>query len=129
MATNSFGARAALSVEGKSYTIFKREALEKRGFSLARMLYTIKVMMENLLRREDGLVVTSAQIEALAKWNGKGGEREVSFMPARVLLQDFTGVPVVADLAVMRDAIKRLGGHPAKVTPLQPVRFVVVHSA
>src|SRR5258707_3718168 len=128
MATNSFGARSTLAVDGKSYTIYKLEALEKRGFSLARMPYAIKVMIENLLRREDGLVVTTGQVEALAKWNGKGGEREVSFMPARVLLQDFTGVPVVADLAVMRDAIKRLGGDPGKVSPLQPVDLVIDHS-
>src|SRR5882762_393415 len=126
--TNSFGARSTLSVDGKNYTIFKLEALEKRGFSLTRMPYSIKVMIENLLRREDGLVVTTGQVEALAKWNGKGGEREVSFMPARVLLQDFTGVPVVADLAVMRDAIKRLGGDPGKVSPLQPVDLVIDHS-
>ncbi|MGA9722832.1 MAG: aconitate hydratase AcnA [Candidatus Binatus sp.] len=128
MATNSFGARATLGVDGNSYTIYKLEALEKRGFSLARMPYSIKVMIENVLRREDGAIVTTGQIEALAKWNGKGGEREVSFMPARVLLQDFTGVPVVADLAAMRDAIKRLGGDPAKANPLQPVDLVIDHS-
>jgi len=128
MATNSFGARSTLSVEGKSYTIYKLEALEKRGFSLARMPYSIKVMLENVLRREDGVIVTTGQIEALAKWNGKGGEREISFMPARVLLQDFTGVPVVADLAAMRDAIKKLGGDPAKISPLQPVDLVIDHS-
>ena len=128
MATNSFGARSTLSVEGKSYTIHKLEALEKHGFSLARMPYSIKVMIENLLRREDGAIVTTGQIEALARWNGKGGEREVSFMPARVLLQDFTGVPVVADLAVMRDAIKKLGGNPDKISPLQPVDLVIDHS-
>ena len=85
-------------------------------------------MLENVLRREDGVIVTAAQVEALAKWNGKGGESEISFMPARVLLQDFTGVPVVADLAVMRDAIKRLGGNPAKINPLQPVDLVIDHS-
>src|SRR5258708_35790331 len=106
--TNGFGARSTLSVDGKSYTIFKLEALEKRGFSLARMPYSIKVMIENLLRREDGLVVTTGQIEALAKWNGKGGEREVSFMPARVLLPDFTGRPVVADPPAVREPIRRL---------------------
>src|ERR1700693_5877632 len=119
MATNSFGARSTLSVDGKSYTIHKLEALERRGFSLAKMPYSIKVMIENVLRREDGMIVTPGQIEALARWSGKGGEREVSFMPARVLLQDFTGVPVVADLAVMRDAIKKLGGNPDKISPLQ----------
>jgi aconitate hydratase len=85
-------------------------------------------MLENVLRREDGAVVTTGQIEALAKWNGKGGEREISFMPARVLLQDFTGVPVVADLAAMREAIKKLGGDPAKISPLQPVDLVIDHS-
>ncbi len=128
MATNSFGARSTLTVDGKSYTIYKLEALEKHGFSLARMPYSIKVMIENVLRREDGVIVTTGQIEALARWNGKGGEREVSFMPARVLLQDFTGVPVVADLAVMRDAVKRLGANPDKVSPLQPVDLVIDHS-
>src|SRR5580698_3471562 len=128
MATNSFGARSTLTVDGKAYTIHKLEALEKHGFSLARMPYSIKVMIENVLRREDGLVVTTGQIEALAKWNGKGGEREVSFMPARVLLQDFTGVPVVADLAVMRDAIRQLGGDPARINPLQPADLVIDHS-
>ncbi len=128
MATNSFGARSTLTVDGKTYTIHKLEALEKHGFSLARMPYSIKVMIENVLRREDGVIVTTGQIEALARWNGKGGEREVSFMPARVLLQDFTGVPVVADLAVMRDAIKKLGGNPAKISPLQPVDLVIDHS-
>src|SRR6266851_2113465 len=128
MTTNSFGARSTLAVDGKSYTIYKLDALEKHGFSLARMPYSIKVMIENVLRREDGVIVSKGQIEALARWSGKGGEREVSFMPARVLLQDFTGVPVVADLAVMRDAIKRLGGDPGKVSPLQPVDLVIDHS-
>ncbi len=128
MATNSFGARTTLNVGGKSYTIFKLEALEKRGFALARLPFSIRVMLENVLRREDGGIVTADQIEAVAKWNGKGGEPEISFMPARVLLQDFTGVPVVADLAVMRDAIKRLGGDPATINPLQPVDLVIDHS-
>ncbi len=128
MASNSFGARTALSVGGKSYTIYQLEALEKRGYTLARLPFSIRVMLENVLRREDGEVVTADQVEALAAWNGKGGAHEISFMPARVLLQDFTGVPVVADLAVMRDAIKRLGGDPAKISPLQPVDLVIDHS-
>ncbi len=129
MATrNSFGARASLNVDGKTYSIYRLEALEKRGFALSRLPFSIKVMIENLLRREDGEVVTAEQIEALARWNGKGGEREISFMPARVLLQDFTGVPVVADLAAMRDAIKRLGGDPARINPLQPADLVIDHS-
>src|SRR6204780_158897 len=128
MASNSFGARSTLKVGSTTYTIFKLEALEKRGYALARLPFSIRVMLENVLRREDGGVVTADQIEAVAKFNGKGGESEVSFMPARVLLQDFTGVPVVADLAVMRDAIKKLGGDPAKISPLQPVDLVIDHS-
>ncbi len=128
MASNSFGARTTLKVGGTNYTIFKLEALEKRGFVISRLPFSIRVMLENVLRREDGGVVTADQVEAVAKFNGKGGESEVSFMPARVLLQDFTGVPVVADLAVMRDAIKRLGGNPATINPLQPVDLVIDHS-
>ena len=128
MASNSFGARTTLKVGSTDYTIFKLETLEKRGYAIARLPFSIRVMLENVLRREDGGVVTADQIEAVAKFNGKGGESEVSFMPARVLLQDFTGVPVVADLAVMRDAIKRLGGDPATINPLQPVDLVIDHS-
>ena len=128
MATNSFGARTTLKVGATSYTVFKLEALERRGFALARLPFSIRVMLENVLRREDGGVVTADQIEAVAKWSSKGADGEMAFMPARVLLQDFTGVPVVADLAVMRDAIKRLGGNPATINPLQPVDLVIDHS-
>ncbi|MGH7814894.1 MAG: aconitate hydratase AcnA [Candidatus Binataceae bacterium] len=128
MDINSFGARSTLSVGGQNYTVFKLEALEKRGFSLARTPYSIKVMIENALRREDGRTVTAAQVEALANWTGATRGGEFSFMPARVLLQDFTGVPVVVDLAALRDAIKRLGGDPAKINPLQPVDLVIDHS-
>src|SRR5262249_30637561 len=108
MRRNTFGARRALNVGGRKDTIFALAALEKRGFALARLPYWIKVMLENVLRREEGVVVTADQVEAVGKWQPQPGEREFSFMPARVLLQDFTGVPVVADLAAMRDAIKRL---------------------
>ena len=128
MATNSFGARATLKSGGKSWTIHKLDALERRGFNLAKIPFSIRVMLENVLRREDGVNVTAEQVETLAKWDGKPSQREISFRPARVLLQDFTGVPVVADLAVMRDAIKRLGGDPAKINPLQPVDLVIDHS-
>jgi aconitate hydratase len=128
MNKNSFGARATLPVDGHDYSIYKLEALEKRGFSLAKTPFSIKVLLENLLRREDGLVVNTDQVETLARWNGTPEEREFSFRPARVLLQDFTGIPVVADLAAMRDAIKRLGGDPAKINPLQPVDLVIDHS-
>ena len=127
MNKNSFGARATLRVGGKDYTIYKLEALEKHGFSMAALPYSIRVLLESVLRREDGVVVTRAQVEALARWN-KDAHGEFAFVPARVLLQDLTGVPVVADLAAMRDAIKRLGGNPARINPIQPVDLVIDHS-
>ncbi len=127
MSKNSFGARATLRVGGKDYTIYKLEALEKRGFSLTELPYSIRVLLESVLRREDGAIVTAAQVEALARWN-KDARGEFAFVPARVLLQDLTGVPVVADLAAMRDGIKRLGGDPARINPIQPVDLVIDHS-
>ena len=130
MSNDSFSTRVTLSAGGKDFSINSLEPLAKAGFDLERMPFSIKVMLENLLRREDGVVVTREQIEALARWTtsrGRGGE-EISFMPARVLLQDFTGVPVVADLAAMRDAIRRLGGDPVRINPLQPADLVIDHS-
>jgi aconitate hydratase len=128
MANNTFGARGSLKAGERNYAICRLDALEKRGFALDRLPVSIKVLIENLIRREDGAVVTPEQVEALAKWDGKPSNREISFMPARVLLQDLTGVPVVADLAVMRDAIARLGGSPKKINPLKPVDLVIDHS-
>ena len=129
MGKDSFGARTTLAVGDKSYTIYALAALAKRGFDIGRLPFSIKVMLENVLRREDGELVTTEHIEALARWNGgKGGEREFSFMPSRVLLQDFTGVPVVADLAAIREAIKRLGGDAGQINPFQPVDLVIDHS-
>jgi aconitate hydratase len=128
MANNTFGARGSLQAGERNYAICRLDALEKRGFALDRLPVSIKVLIENLIRREDGVVVTPEQVEALAKWDGKPSNREISFMPARVLLQDLTGVPVVADLAVMRDAIARLGGSPKKINPLKPVDLVIDHS-
>jgi aconitate hydratase len=130
MSNNSFGARTTLSTGSGNYTIYSLDALTARGFDLSRLPYSIKVLLENVLRREDGEIVTAAQIESLARWStDRGrGDHEFSFMPARVLLQDFTGVPVVADLAVMRDAIRRLGGDPARINPLQPADLVIDHS-
>jgi aconitate hydratase len=128
MNKDSFGARSALNVGGRKYTIYSLPALDKRGFALSRLPYSIRVMLENVLRREDGVVVTADQVEAVARWQPQPGEREFSFMPARVLLQDFTGVPVVADLAAMRDAIKRLGGEPSRINPIQPADLVIDHS-
>ncbi|HTW88451.1 MAG TPA: aconitate hydratase AcnA [Candidatus Binataceae bacterium] len=127
MSKNSFGTSASLKLGGRDYKIHKIETLEQRGFSLSRLPYSIRVLLENVLRREDGVNVMAAQAEQIAKWNGKGGA-EFSFTPARVLLQDFTGVPVVADLAAMRDAIARLGGDPARINPLSPADLVIDHS-
>jgi aconitate hydratase len=127
---NSFGTRAPLSAAGRSVQMFSLPALEERGFpEIGRLPYSMKILLENLLRQEDGRFVKAADIEALAKWDLKSGaQREISFMPARVLLQDFTGVPCVVDLAAMRDGIVRLGGDPNKVNPLQPVELVIDHS-
>src|SRR5690242_5517279 len=130
MSNDSFGTRTTLSAGGNNYSIYSLETLAKAGFELERMPFSIKVMLENLLRREDGVVVTREQIERLARWTssrGRDGD-EISFMPARVLLQDFTGVPVVADLAAMREAIRKLGGDPARINPLQPADLVIDHS-
>ena len=129
MSKDSFGARTTLNADHKSYTIHSLAALERHGFDIAHLPFSIRVLLENVLRREDGEIVTTEHVEALAKWDGgKGAEREFWFIPARVLLQDFTGVPVVADLAAIREAIKRLGGDAAKINPFQPVDLVIDHS-
>jgi aconitate hydratase A / 2-methylisocitrate dehydratase len=130
---NSFGVRTPLSGAGGGsgdIQMFSLAALEKHGFrDVGRLPYSIKILLENLLRHEDGRFVKAADIEALATWDLKSAEqREISFMPARVLLQDFTGVPCVVDLAAMRDGIVRLGGDPNRVNPLQPVELVIDHS-
>jgi len=128
MAKDSFGARAPLVIDGQRYTIHRLDALSRHGFDLSRLPYSIRVMVENVLRREDGANVTADQIKAVAGWTPKPMEREISFMPARVLLQDFTGIPVVADLAAMRDAVRALGGQAARINPIQRVDLVIDHS-
>jgi len=126
---NSFASRATLESGNKSYTIYRLPALDKRGFNLSRLPFSLKILLENLLRREDGVNVTAAEIEFLAKWDAKAGpSREIAYMPARVLMQDFTGVPAVVDLAAMRDAIHALGGDPERVNPLVPAELVIDHS-
>jgi aconitate hydratase len=127
---NSFGARSTLSTSSGPVYMYSLLALEHRGFhGISRLPFSLKVLLENLLRQEDGRFVKQADIEALARWDVKSRTpREISFMPARVLLQDFTGVPCVVDLAAMRDGIVRLGGDPNKVNPLQPVELVIDHS-
>ncbi len=100
-----------------------------KGVSLAKLPYSLRILLENLLRQEDGKSVTAEDIEFLAKWQAKAEPaREIAFMPARVLMQDFTGVPAIVDLAAMRDAMKKLGGNPEKINPLQPAELVIDHS-
>ncbi|HVH28239.1 MAG TPA: aconitate hydratase AcnA [Vicinamibacterales bacterium] len=127
---NSYGTRKAIQAGGRSVEVYSLPALQAAGFpEVASLPYSMKILLENLLRHEDGRFVGKADIEALARWNPTGAEqREMSFAPARVLLQDFTGVPAVVDLAAMRDGIKRLGGDPDRVNPLQPVELVIDHS-
>jgi len=129
MTANSFGSRASLKVGGHSYEIFRLDALERRGLPVPRLPYSLKILLENLLRREDGRVVQPADIEKLTRWDPrKEPDEEIAFMPARVLLQDFTGVPAVVDLAAMRDAIVQMGGDPKRVNPLLPAELVIDHS-
>ncbi len=126
---NSFNSRATLKSGSKSYTIFRLPALSARGFDLGRLPFSLKILLENLLRREDGVNVTADDIEFLAKWDAKAEpSREIAYMPARVLMQDFTGVPAIVDLGAMRDAIKTLGGDPERVNPLVPAELVIDHS-
>jgi len=126
---DSFGSHGTLSVGGASYRIARLAALERRGFSLARLPYALKVLLENLLRREDGRVVSAEEIEAICRWQPTAEpSREIAFMPGRVLLQDFTGVPAIVDLAAMRDAMRAMGGDPERINPLQPVELVIDHS-
>ncbi len=127
---NPFGARATLETRGGRATIFRLDALEKAGLgSISRLPFSIKVLLEAVLRNCDGELITQDDVKALAGWKAaKPAEREVPFRPARVILQDFTGVPAVVDLAAMRSAMKRLGGDPAKINPLVPVDLVIDHS-
>src|SRR5262249_4218939 len=127
---NSFGTRTPLPVGGSTFHIESLAMLERAGFpEVARLPFSMKILLENLLRHEDGRFVTDADLETFARWNLKSAaQKEISFAPARVLLQDFTGVPAVVDLAAMRDGIARLGGDPNKVNPLQPVELVIDHS-
>ena len=127
---NSFGTRTEIRSSGQPVTIYSLPALEKAGFpGVSRLPFSLKILLENLLRREDNAFVKADDIRAVAEWDAKGGlAQEISFMPARVLLQDFTGVPCVVDLAAMRDAMIELGGNPDRVNPLQPVELVIDHS-
>ncbi|MGA2325091.1 MAG: aconitate hydratase AcnA [Bryobacteraceae bacterium] len=124
---NSFGSRSGLRVGERQYQIYSLNALEKAGVGdVSRLPYSIKVLLENLLRHEDGRSVTAADIESVAR--ASGGSREISFIPARVLMQDFTGVPCVVDLAAMRDALGAMGADPRRANPLIPADLVIDHS-
>ena len=127
---NSFGSRATLSVDGKQYTVFRLAALDAAsGNRASRLPFSLKILLENLLRNEDDAFVKHDDILTLAKWDVRSGaEKEIAFRTSRVLLQDFTGVPAVVDLAAMRDAIAALGGNPQRINPLQPVDLVIDHS-
>src|SRR3984885_2907124 len=126
---NSFGSQSLLQSGKKTCEIYRLSALEKKGVQLSRLPYSLRILLENLLRQEDGKSVTADDIEFLAKWDPKAEpSREIAYMPARVLMQDFTGVPAIVDLAAMRDAMKVLGGDPQKINPLQPAELVIDHS-
>ncbi|MGA7674790.1 MAG: aconitate hydratase AcnA [Rhizomicrobium sp.] len=127
---DTFKSRRTLTAGGKSYVYFSLAAAEKAGLKgTSRLPYSLKVLLENLLRHEDGKTVTAADIKALAGWLAKkASDREIAFRPARVLMQDLTGVPAVVDLAAMRDAMKALGGDPEKINPLAEVDLVIDHS-
>src|SRR5690606_29348044 len=126
--SDSFKSRSTLEVGDKAYTYFSVKALEDK-YGVSRLPYAHKILLENLLRHEDGVNVTAKDVEALAKWDSKKEpDTEISFTPARVIMQDFTGVPAVVDLAAMRDAVKKLGGDAKKINPLSPAELVIDHS-
>ncbi len=127
--SNTFGARATFKVGNKEYELYRLDALDKQGISTKHLPFSLRILLENLLRTEDGRNVTKDEIRALAAWNKNSKpEKEIAFTPSRVLLQDFTGVPAVVDLAAMRDAMKRLGGDARLINPLQPAELVIDHS-
>ena len=126
---DSFKSRSTLKVGSQEYEIYRLDALDKQGISTKHLPFSLRILLENLLRTEDGRNVTAKEIRALAAWNSQSKpENEIAFTPSRVLLQDFTGVPCVVDLGAMRDAMKRLGGDAKKINPLQPVELVIDHS-
>src|SRR5580658_7480445 len=126
--SNSFGAASTLTVGGSQYKYYALEALEKRGANVSRIPYSIKILLENLLRTENGATVKPSDIEYVAAWKIGAQAKEINFSPARVLLQDFTGVPAVVDLAAMRDALRSMGADATKANPLLPADLVIDHS-
>ncbi len=128
MSANSFGSKSTLEVGGRTYDIFRIDALQA-SHDVARLPFSLKILLENLLRNEDGEAIRAADVEALANWNAKAvPSDEIAFTPARVVMQDFTGVPAIVDLAAMRDAMNAMGGDPNKINPLVPAELVIDHS-
>src|SRR6266571_350417 len=126
---DSFGSRSTFKVGRRTFEIFRLAALEQRGLPVSQLPYSLRILLQNLLRREDGRTVRGDEIEKLARWDPrKTPDDEIAFMPARVLMQDFTGVPAVVDLAAMRDAMQTMGGDPKRVNPLLPAELVIDHS-
>src|ERR1043165_1651617 len=126
---NTLGSKATLSVDNANFTIYRLRAVYQKYPQAERLPVSLKILLENLLRTEDGVNVTATDIAALAQWDAKADPtKEIAFTVARVLLQDFTGVPAIVDLAAMRDAMKKLGGDPSKINPLQPAELVIDHS-
>ncbi|HYT88566.1 MAG TPA: aconitate hydratase AcnA [Gemmataceae bacterium] len=127
--SNSFGSKGTLTIDNQEYTIYRLSALAKTFPEVMHLPFALRILLENLLRTEDGQVVQAEDIAALARWQPKAEpSREIAFTPSRVLLQDFTGVPAVVDLAAMREAMQKLGGDPSRINPLQPVELVIDHS-
>src|SRR5579863_2188435 len=125
MSANSFGSRAVLRVAGQEYGIYRLDAVSGSD----TLPYSLKILLENLLRHEDGVNITAAQVRALADWDPAAEpDTEIQFTPARVILQDLTGVPAIVDLAAMREAMRALGGDPGKINPLIPAELVIDHS-
>ncbi|MGB7437268.1 MAG: aconitase family protein, partial [Candidatus Acidiferrum sp.] len=128
-AANSFNARDKLNVGAQTFEIYRLEKLEQQGLGpVDHLPFSLRILLENLLRCEDGRFVHADDIRDLAKWTPNGPQKETAFMPARVLLQDFTGVPAVVDLATMREAMQKLGGNPKRINPLFPAELVIDHS-
>ncbi|MCH7631431.1 MAG: aconitate hydratase, partial [Proteobacteria bacterium] len=126
---NSFNSKSILNVGGQDYEIYSLRKAEKELGDISRLPYSLKILLENILRHEDGETVTQEDIKALAGWLKEGkSSHEIAFRPARILMQDFTGVPAVVDLAVMRDAMVKLKKDPKKINPLNPVDLVIDHS-
>ena len=121
---NSFNTKTYISCNEKKYTIFDISKIN----GVEKLPYSIKILLENLVRNEDNITVTKNDIESVVDWHKHASKKEIAFRPARVLMQDFTGVPAVVDLAAMRDAIKKLGKNPNDINPLQPAELVIDHS-